>query len=59
MIPSACMRRYTYPVDTEPLRARLPQSKSRTEKHWSLSLLVYLANNGFKYAEDAVQLVDR
>jgi hypothetical protein len=40
---------YKYPVDTEPLRAG-------TGKNWSLSVLIYLANNGFKYAEDAVQL---
>jgi hypothetical protein len=58
MIALGCRRGYTYPVDTEPLRAGLPQTKSRTEKHRSLGLLVYLANNGFKYAEDAVQLVD-
>ena len=49
---------YTYSVDAEPLRAGLPQTKSRTQKHRGLSLLVYLANNWFKYAEDAVQLVD-
>jgi hypothetical protein len=50
-------RGHKYPVDTEPLRAGLPQTKSRTGKNWSLSVLIYLANNGFKYAEDAVQLV--
>jgi hypothetical protein len=47
---------YTHPVYTEPLRAGLP-TNSRTEKHWNLSVVVYLANNGFKYAEDAVELV--
>jgi hypothetical protein len=48
---------YAYPVDTEPLRAGSLQTKSRTDKHWNLRVLVCLANNRFKYAEDAVQLV--
>src|SRR6266702_71879 len=58
MIPPGCERGYTYSVDAEPFRAGLPQTKSRTQEHRSLSLLVNLANDGFEYAEDAVQLVD-
>jgi hypothetical protein len=57
MILLSSGRGYTYPVGTEPLLAGLPQTKSRAEKHWSLSVLGYLVNNGCKYAEDAVRLI--
>jgi hypothetical protein len=48
--------KYTHPIDAEPLRARLPQTESRTERHRSFCLLIDLANDRLEHAEYTVQL---
>jgi hypothetical protein len=47
---------HTHPIDAEPLRARLPQTESRTERHRSFCLLIDLANDRLEHAEYTVQL---
>ena len=48
--------KYTHPIDAEPLRTRLPQTESRTERHRSFRPLIDLANNRLEHAEYTVQL---
>ena len=48
--------RYTHPIDTEPLRTRLPQTESRTKRHRSFCPLIDLANNRLEHAEYTIQL---